>query len=88
MATVARTRESTAAASAVDTRKLVGRIVTYLLMVLLALIFMVGISRNFDVDWFLDGRRRRPEEPFYVPSEIETPPRPPMTPQRPPPINV
>ncbi len=45
-----------------------------------ALIFLVGISKNFDVDWFLDGRRKRPEEPYYIPAEIVTPPRPPMEP--------
>ena len=31
---------------------------------LLALIAMVKHSRNFDVDWFLDGRRRRPGSEF------------------------
>lgn len=44
----------------------------------LVLIFLVGISKNFDVDWFLDGRRKRPKEPYYVPDEIATPPLPPM----------
>ncbi len=42
------------------------------------LIILVTVSKNFDADWFLDGRRKRPEEPFYVPGEIVTPPRPPM----------
>jgi len=28
----------------------------------LALIIMVGISRNFDVDFFLDGRRKKPAD--------------------------
>jgi hypothetical protein len=32
------------------------------------LIFLVGISKNFDVDWFLDGRRRLPDGTIYVPS--------------------
>ena len=44
----------------------------------LALIFMVAASPNFNVDWFLDGRRRRPVDPYYIPSELVTPPRPPM----------
>ncbi len=33
------------------------------------LLILVGISKNFDVDWFLDGRRRRPEKGFYIPGE-------------------
>jgi len=28
---------------------------------------MVARSPNFDSDFFLDGRRRRPVEPFYIP---------------------
>lgn len=28
---------------------------------------MVNHSPNFTVDWFLDGRRTRPQEPFYIP---------------------
>ena len=44
----------------------------------LVLIILVAVSENFDVDWFLDGRRIRPEEPYHVPGEIATPPRPPM----------
>lgn len=42
----------------------------------LVLILLVGISKNFNVDWFLDGRRIKPMDPFYLPGEIETPPRP------------
>lgn len=44
----------------------------------LILIVLVSISANFGVDWFLDGRRKRPVEPYFVPSEIETPVRMPM----------
>lgn len=44
----------------------------------LVLIILVAVSDNFDADWFLDGRRRRPGEPHYVPDEITTPPRPAM----------
>lgn len=33
------------------------------------LIVLVRLSSNFDVDWFLDGRRRRPVEPMYIPDE-------------------
>lgn len=36
----------------------------------LVLIFLVGISKNFDVDWFLDGRRKKPVDPFYIPGEV------------------
>jgi hypothetical protein len=46
----------------------------------LTLIVLVKTSDNFDFDWFLDGRRKRPQEPSYIPAEIETPPRPPMEP--------
>jgi hypothetical protein len=28
---------------------------------------MVARSPNFDADFFLDGRRKRPVEPFYIP---------------------
>lgn len=44
----------------------------------LVLIILVSASRNFDVDWFLDGRRKRAQDPYYVPSEVTTPPLPPM----------
>ncbi len=33
----------------------------------LVLIVLVGVSKNFDADWFLDGRRVRPLEPYYIP---------------------
>jgi len=33
----------------------------------IALIFLVGISKNFDVDWFLDGRRKMPDGTVLVP---------------------
>ena len=42
------------------------------------LLIMVGISKNFAVDWFLDGRRVRPVEPEYVPGEIQVQVRPGM----------
>jgi hypothetical protein len=48
---------------------------------------LVRISANFDTDWFLDGRRKRPKEPYYIPEEIVTPPLPPMAMPGPPPIN-
>ena len=35
----------------------------------LALNTMVARSQNFDADFFLDGRRKRPVEPFYIPEE-------------------
>jgi hypothetical protein len=31
------------------------------------LIFLVGISKNFDSDWFLDGRRKMPDGTVLVP---------------------
>jgi hypothetical protein len=49
----------------------------------LVLIVLVGVSPNFAVDWFLDGRRVRPSEPNYIPGEIVTPPRPAMGQQQP-----
>jgi hypothetical protein len=30
--------------------------------------FFVRRSRNFDSDWFLDGRRKRPIHPYYIPT--------------------
>ena len=30
---------------------------------------MVARSPNFDSDFFLDGRRKRPVEPFYIPED-------------------
>jgi hypothetical protein len=37
----------------------------------LLLNILVRISQNFDVDWFLDGRRKKAEDPFVIPEEIE-----------------
>jgi hypothetical protein len=36
----------------------------------LVLTFLVGHSEHFDSDWFLDGRRIRPQEPSYVPGDV------------------
>jgi hypothetical protein len=36
------------------------------------LIILVGVSDNFDVDWFLDGRRKLPDGTIFVP-EVGTP---------------
>ena len=44
----------------------------------LVLVFLVGISKNFDVDWFLDGRRKRVVDPYYIPEEIQATVRPGM----------
>lgn len=33
----------------------------------LTLLVMVRISRDFDVEWFLDGRRKAPDKGFVVP---------------------
>ena len=46
----------------------------------LTLNLLVKSSNNFDFDWFLDGRRKKPKDPYYIPSGIETPSRPPMEP--------
>ncbi len=37
----------------------------------LILVLLVGISDNFNVDWFLDGRRKRPVDPYHVPTRVE-----------------
>lgn len=37
---------------------------------------LVGLSPNFSVDWFLDGRRRKVAESEYIPDEV----RPSITP--------
>lgn len=42
------------------------------------LILFVKISENFTLDWFLDGRRKKPVDPFYIPAEIQSPPHPAM----------
>jgi hypothetical protein len=47
-------------------------------MYLGVLCVLVRGSADFSVEWFLDGRRRRPSEPFHVPEEMEIPVRPPM----------
>jgi hypothetical protein len=52
-----------------------------------ALIILVRISPNFDADWFLDGRRKKPKAPYYIPEEIATPPLPPMVVEGEPAIN-
>ena len=38
----------------------------------LVLIILVSISKNFNVDWFLDGRRRLPNNTVFVP-QVGTP---------------
>jgi hypothetical protein len=35
---------------------------------LAVLALLVRRSQDFGAEWFLDGRRRRPEEPWYVPA--------------------
>jgi hypothetical protein len=52
------------------------------------LLLLVAISKNFTLDWFLDGRRIKPSDPFYIPSEVQTPPHPPMERLEKPKINV
>jgi hypothetical protein len=36
----------------------------------LVLIFLVWLSKNFTVDWFLDGRRKKPDKDFYIPGDV------------------
>ena len=33
------------------------------------LLGMVGVSKNFNVEWFLDGRRKKPAPPYYIPDD-------------------
>jgi hypothetical protein len=42
----------------------------------LVLVILVALSENFTLDWFLDGRRKRPVEPYYIPAEMKSPPLP------------
>ncbi|WP_434616457.1 hypothetical protein [Azospirillum sp. B2RO_4] len=37
---------------------------------LVLLSYQVSSSQNFDTDFFLDGRRKRPLEPFYIPGDV------------------
>jgi hypothetical protein len=48
------------------------------------LLIQVRVSPNFTIDWFLDGRRRRALEPFWVPEEIAGTMRPEAPEPRPP----
>jgi hypothetical protein len=34
------------------------------------LIVLTGISSNFTSDWFLDGRRKKAEDPWVIPGDI------------------
>lgn len=36
----------------------------------LCLVFMVGVSKNFDVDWFLDGRRKNVAADSFIPEAM------------------
>jgi len=40
------------------------------------LIFLVGTSSNFTIDFFLDGRRKKPTGEFYIPDQIQDTVRP------------
>jgi hypothetical protein len=42
------------------------------------LLLLVTVSKNFTLDWFLDGRRIKPSDPYYIPADVQAPPRPPM----------
>jgi len=42
----------------------------------LILFGMVTNSANFDIDWFLDGRRKKVQDGYVIPSEIATTVRP------------
>jgi hypothetical protein len=35
------------------------------------LLILVRISNNFDADWFLDGRRKKPADPYAIPDGTE-----------------
>ena len=34
------------------------------------LVVLTGISSNFNSDWFLDGRRKKAEDPWVIPGDI------------------
>jgi hypothetical protein len=34
----------------------------------LIMVLLVVVSKNFDADYFLDGRRKKPAEPYYIPT--------------------
>jgi hypothetical protein len=36
----------------------------------IVLIFLVGISKNFGSDWFLDGRRKNLEKDEFIPGDV------------------
>ena len=36
----------------------------------MVLIILVNVSKNFTVDFFLDGRRKKPVGDFYIPAEV------------------
>jgi len=38
----------------------------------LIMVILVGISANFSVDYFLDGRRKKPTGDYYIPTLDET----------------
>ncbi len=42
----------------------------------LILNLLVRRSENFNIDWFLDGRRKKPTDPWMIPDYIEPSPRP------------
>ena len=37
----------------------------------IVLTILVRISRNFDTDWFLDGRRKELPADYYIPEEVK-----------------
>lgn len=42
----------------------------------ICLLILVAISENFDSDWFLDGRRKKPQDPYEIPVSMEGTTRP------------
>jgi len=40
----------------------------------LVLVFLVGFSKNFNGDWFLDGRRKKSIDPFEIPADARQTP--------------
>lgn len=36
----------------------------------IVLIFLVGISKNFNMDWFLDGRRKKVADDEFIPEYV------------------
>ncbi|MFA4849519.1 MAG: hypothetical protein WC626_07310 [Methanoregula sp.] len=41
----------------------------------LVILYFVWRSPNFEIDFFLDGRRKKPVDPYYIPADFQPPVR-------------